>query len=78
MNKCPACGSTHLEPWKEYIFTKVHEWVNCLDCDHLWVKRLDTGEWIDSSSITCQQHMYEQSSKQASKVRGLAPKLARL
>jgi len=77
MSKCPACGSIYLEHWKDYIFTHTHEWINCLNCDCLWIKRLDDGEWIDSSSITCQQHTYEASVRQARKFRSMAYKVAR-
>ena len=77
MKRCPACGSIYLEHWKDYIFTHVHEWINCTNCDCLWIKRLDDGEWIDSSSITCQQHTYEASVRQARKFRSMAYKVAR-
>ena len=76
MSKCPACGSIYLEHWKDYIFDHIHEWINCLNCDCLWIKRLDDGQWIDSSIINCNKHIYEASVKQARKFRKLAPKVA--
>ena len=90
MSKCPACGSIYLEHWKEYIFTNNHEWINCTNCDNLWIKRLDNKEWIESSSTNCQKHVYDESVKhsqkekawasnrQTHKVRSVALKVAKL
>ena len=44
MSKCLSCGSIYLEHWKEYIFTNNHEWINCTNCDNLWIKRPGTGK----------------------------------
>ena len=88
MNRCPDCGSIYLDYWKEYIFTNIHEWISCTNCDNLWIKRLDNKQWIESSSTNCQKHVYEESVKQkhrekdweaarqARKVRKLASQLA--
>ena len=88
MSRCPDCGSIYLEHWKEYIFTNIHEWINCTNCDNLWIKRLDNKQWIESSSTNCQKHVYDESVKhghkekewasarQARKVRSVASKVA--
>ena len=68
MSKCPACGSIYLEHWKDYIFTNIHEWINCTNCDYLWIKSLVYDEWIDSSSLNCQKHVYEASDRQTRKI----------
>ena len=76
MSKCQECGSIYLEHWKDYIFDHIFEWINCLNCDCLWIKRLDDGQWIESSSVNCQKHVYEASVRQARKFRSVAPKVA--
>lgn len=50
MNKCPCCRH-RLQVTFDFIFYHEHEFADCEHCDCLFVKNIDTGEWIESSSI---------------------------
>ena len=48
---CPCCDSHNLQITIDKIFHNDFKFLDCLDCDCLYVQRHDTGEWIESSSI---------------------------
>lgn len=51
MNICPCCGNSNLEKTTDFIFDQLHKFLDCSDCDCLYIKRHDTGEWIESSTL---------------------------
>jgi len=51
MKQCPCCNSYNLEETTDKIFYYDFKFLDCLDCDCMYVKRQDTGEWIESSLI---------------------------
>ena len=55
--QCKECKSTRLVFFMDSIFGTLHEMADCLDCICLYVKRIDTGEWIESSSLTAQREI---------------------
>ena len=50
MIQCPCCGSHNLEATVDKIFYHDFDFLDCLDCDCMYVKD-STGEWIESSLI---------------------------
>ncbi len=50
MTTCPCCEGT-MQVTFDFIFDNKHEIMNCEMCDCLYVRSLNTGEWIESSSL---------------------------
>ena len=57
MKTCPCCGGKNLQSRIEGIFDHDHETLDCLDCDCLYVKNIDLGEWIETSSLVTQEEI---------------------
>ena len=57
MTRCRGCNSIYLDYYCDYIFDHKHEWINCYECDDLYVKRIDTGEWIETSTLNCMSYV---------------------
>lgn len=63
--KCQECNSTNLTYSTDSIFGTLHEWADCDDCICLYVKNIDTEEWIETSSLTSQRDIGKSTGMQA-------------
>ena len=59
MTTCPECGSRDLYKYSDDIFDHEHEWADCNNCFCLWIKVIDTNEWVESSSIAMERYIKE-------------------
>ncbi len=53
-----------MESWKDLIFYTEHDFLSCRKCDSMLIKYIETGDWIESSSLRCISHVFGQSSNQ--------------
>ena len=62
---CQECHLTSFSFSIDTIFGTPHEFADCNNCICLYVKRIDTGEWIESSSLTAQREIGKSTGQQA-------------
>ena len=62
---CKECHSRSFSFDIDTIFGTPHEFADCNDCICLYVKRIDTGEWIESSSLTHQRDIGKSTGQQS-------------
>ena len=62
---CQECKSTRFSYFIDSIFGTPHEWADCMNCICLYVKNTNTGEWIESSSLTSQRDIGKSTGHQA-------------
>jgi hypothetical protein len=53
---CRCCGAD-IKAYLDYIFDHEHEFADCDHCDCLFVKNIDSGEWVESSTLNLQSEI---------------------